>query len=418
MKPVKMKSFLIRLFIIAILFVFLTPIVAISAQESRAALVIGNGTYKSSPLANPVNDANDMADALKKLGFSVMLKINADQRAMEDSIRAFGKKLRSGGVGLFYYAGHGLQVEGRNYLVPIGTDIQSEADVKYEAVDAGRVLAQMEDAENSMNIIILDACRDNPYARSFRSSERGLAKMDAPTGSILAYATAPGSVAADGVGRNGIYTSKLLKHMFTPGLEIGRLFRQVRVEVMKDSGTRQVPWESSSLTGDFFFYKKRGLAVVERPLTEPQKSIVETTKYASISSKVTEPKIIERDGNFVKLDSGIVYDKNTGFEWYAGPDKDTNWYDAKSWVENLNVAGGGWRMPSMEELRSLYKKGTGDHNISRLFKNSGRIIWSGETKEPKTAWLYNYFKGAKGWSNRSFKYLHHSPRGFAVRSRK
>jgi len=186
-----MKSTLFRLVGIACFMLLLTPSDSESVQERRIALVIGNGAYKSSPLANPINDATDMATALKKLGFSVRLKINANQRSMENSIRAFGKELRSGGVGLFYYAGHGIQVHGRNYLIPIVADIESEADVKYESVDAGRVLSQMNEAENGLNIIILDACRDNPYARSFRSSEKGLAKMDAPTGSILAYATAP-----------------------------------------------------------------------------------------------------------------------------------------------------------------------------------------------------------------------------------
>ena len=185
------KLAIVSLFLISCALVLLTSSIAISGKESRTALVIGNGAYKSSPLSNPVNDANDMAAALKKLGFSVRLKINADQRSMERSIREFGKDLRSGSIGLFYFAGHGLQVHGRNYLIPIGADVGSEADIKYEAVDAGRVLSQMYEAENGLNIIILDACRDNPYARSFRSSEKGLAKMDAPTGSILAYATAP-----------------------------------------------------------------------------------------------------------------------------------------------------------------------------------------------------------------------------------
>lgn len=156
-------------------------------------------------MKNPANDATDMASALRKLGFSVTLKTDVNQRAMEESIRAFGTTLRSGGVGLFYYAGHGIQFRGTNYLIPVHAEIKSEADVKYRSVDAGYVLAQMEDAGNNLNIIILDACRNNPFARLFRSAEKGLAKMDAPTGSILAYATAPGSVAADGSGRNGLY---------------------------------------------------------------------------------------------------------------------------------------------------------------------------------------------------------------------
>ena len=251
---------------IVFLLVFLTPSISMSAQERRIALVIGNGTYKSSPLRNPLNDANDMAVVLKKLGFNVTLKTNADQRTMEGSIRTFGKELRSGGIGLFYYAGHGLQVDGRNYLIPIGADLESEADVKYESVDAGRVLAQMENAENSLNIIILDACRDNPFTRSFRSGQKGLAKMDAPAGSILAYSTAPGSIAADGVGRNGLYTSYLLMNMMTPGLKLEDMFKIVRRGVSKESGKKQIPWESSSLMGDFYFStKKRGVSVVAAP---------------------------------------------------------------------------------------------------------------------------------------------------------
>ena len=155
-------------------------------------------------------------------------------------------------------------MRGINYLIPIGARIESEADVEYEAVDAGRVLAQMDEAENSLNIIILDACRDNPFARSFRSSARGLAKMDAPTGSILAYATAPGSIASDGPVRNGLYTSALLKHMKTPGTKIEDVFKQIRIDVVSASGEKQVPWEASSLMGDFYFVSKRGIVVTER----------------------------------------------------------------------------------------------------------------------------------------------------------
>lgn len=298
------KSALFRLVGIACFMLFLTPSDSASVQERRIALVIGNGAYKSSHLANPVNDANDMAAALKKLDFSVKLKINADQKSMENSIRAFGKELRSGGVGLFYFAGHGVQVHGRNYLIPIDTDIESEADVKYESVDAGRVLSQMYEAENGLNIIILDACRDNPYARSFRSSEKGLAKMDAPTGSILAYATAPGSVAADGTGRNGLYTSMLLKHMMTPNLAIERIFKRVRIDVVKASNKVQTPWESSSLMGDFYFYSKRGIAVKKQPIVESEKPIKETPKYTSISPEISEPKVAARDGRIVAYDNG------------------------------------------------------------------------------------------------------------------
>ena len=226
---------------------------SIGVQGKRLALVIGNGAYKTSPLKNPANDAQDMASVLSKLGFEVIHRENASQRTMGTVIREFGRKLRNGGVGLFYFAGHGIQLNGRNYLIPVDAKIESESDVVYEAVDAGRVLGKMEDAGNELNIVILDACRDNPFVRSFRSNVRGLARMDAPTGSILSYATSPGEVANDGKGRNGIYTSKLLKYITNPGLSLEEIFKQVRVDVMNTTNGQQVPWESTSLIGTFYF---------------------------------------------------------------------------------------------------------------------------------------------------------------------
>jgi hypothetical protein len=220
--------------------------------EKRTALVIGNSAYKTAPLRNPANDARDMAALLRGLGFNVTLKIDAGQKEMEEAVRQFGMNLRAGGVGLFYFAGHGLQVQGSNYLVPVDAKIQTESDVRFECVDAGRVLGKMEDAGNTLNIVILDACRNNPFSRGFRSAERGLAEMRAPTGSLIAYATAPGSVASDGTGENGIYTKHLLQTMRTPGLPITDVFMRVRMGVVAETGKKQVPWESSSLTGYFY----------------------------------------------------------------------------------------------------------------------------------------------------------------------
>jgi formylglycine-generating enzyme required for sulfatase activity len=220
---------------------------------NRVALVIGNGSYKSAPLKNPVNDAKDIAAALKESGFKVTLKMNATKREMENSVRKFGKTLRKGGVGLFYYAGHGMQLKGRNYLIPINALIESESDVGYESLDAGRVLGKMEDAGNNLNIVILDACRNNPFARSFRSTTPGLARMDAPKGSLIAYATAPGSIAADGDGRNGVYTKHLLENIRKPGLTVEQVLKNVRVAVVSDTSSKQIPWEASSLMGNFYF---------------------------------------------------------------------------------------------------------------------------------------------------------------------
>ena len=172
---------------------------------------------------------------------------------MKREIQAFGEKLQKGGVGLFYYAGHGIQVNGHNYLLPVGAAIEHEKQVEYEAVDMGAVLSEMDYAHNRLNIVIMDACRDNPFARSFRSISQGLASVDAPTGTLVAYATAPGSVANDGQGDNGVYTGELIRAMVQPGLKIEDVFKQVRSAVREATGGRQVPWESSSLEGDFYF---------------------------------------------------------------------------------------------------------------------------------------------------------------------
>jgi Flp pilus assembly protein TadD len=225
-----------------------------SNTGKRLALVIGNGAYTSAPpLRNPPNDARDMAATLRTLGFDVTSGINVNQRDMKRLIREFGQKLKSGGSGLFYYAGHGVQSKGRNYLVPVDAEIQSEAEVEDSGVDVSLVLNYMDDAQNGLNIVILDACRNNPFSRSFRSASDGLAQVDAPTGTLIAYATAPGRVASDGSGQNGLYTSELLKQMRVPGLSATEMFMRVRAEVMKQTASKQVPWEASSLVGSFYF---------------------------------------------------------------------------------------------------------------------------------------------------------------------
>lgn len=240
------------LFLLALISVML-----ISANDSfaskRLALLIGNSAYKNGPLRNPVNDVNAMNKSLKKAGFDVILVKNADRSTMGRAIDDFGSRLKNYDVGLFYFSGHGLQVNGINYLVPLYMKIQGESDVQYEAVDAGKVLAKMEDAGNGMNIVILDACRNNPFKRSFRSSRSGLAQMDAPTGSFIAFATSPGKVALDGRGSNSPYVTHMLNNMERKGLTIEKFFKQVRRGVIKDTGRKQVPWESSSLVGDFYF---------------------------------------------------------------------------------------------------------------------------------------------------------------------
>jgi len=417
--------------------------IAKSTKERRIALVIGNSAYKSSPLINPVSDAQDMATTLRSLGFEVLHKENAGQRTMEDAIFKFSNNLKKGGVGLFYFAGHGVQLFGRNFLIPIGANIRIERDIKYKAVDAGQVLDGMYDAGNGLNIVLLDACRVNPFVRSSRTNNRGLARMDAPTGTFIAYATAPGSIAADGIGRNGIFTKHLLKNMRYPGLTIERVLKLTRNGVMSETGNKQVPWQSSSLTGDFYFasgdklepqtstqhtderaklererqeLERLKLEIARKKLEAERKRLKEEQKKKTIIASI-DPKDREigRDDHYIAYANGVVRDTKTGLEWVAGPDKDTDWYEAKEWVGNLKVAGGGWRMPTTKELEALYQNGKGALNMTPLLKTTGHFVWSGETIGSSSARFWFYYYGLRTLHDRSNS---NSNRAFAVRSRR
>jgi hypothetical protein len=226
--------------------------------EMRAALVVANGAYSGdlAALPNPVNDGKVIAAALERVGFSVTLVTDADQAEMRNAIKGFGKSLEAAGdgaVALFYYAGHGMQVGGMNYLVPVGAAIEREEDADLEAIPAESVLHQMEYAGTSVNIVILDACRNNPLARGTVSGGAGLARMDAPTGSFVAYSTAPGDLAVDGAGSNSPFAQALSTELQVPNLAIEEVFRRVRVKVKSETKDRQVPWDSSSLTSSFAF---------------------------------------------------------------------------------------------------------------------------------------------------------------------
>lgn len=243
-------------------------------STKRIALVIGNGAYQNNPLKNPPNDANDIAEELNKLNFSVVKLINANQSQMRKAIRTFGNTLKKGGVGLFFYAGHGMQVRGVNYLIPTETDIQEEDEVLDYAVNAGMVLRKMESADNRLNMVFIDACRNNPFARSFRSSQRGLAQMDAPSGSMISYATAPGKVAADGKGRNGTFTKNLIRQLRgSSDVELGQLMKRVGRGVQNDTGKKQVPWVVTSITGDFYFTDnhQKSKSIAEQPNAQTTK---------------------------------------------------------------------------------------------------------------------------------------------------
>jgi len=219
-------------------FIFALLSIVAYSQEKRLALIIGNSEYQHGAyLRNPVNDAVAMKGVLSQAGFDVLDHFDLNLVAMKKAIDDFGSILGSYDIGLFFYAGHGVQAKGDNYLIPVDASLKTENDVEYNCVNAGRVLAKMEDARNRTNIIILDACRDNPFERSWTRSMagKGLASITAPVGSMICYATAPGHTASDGAGKNGLYTSALLQHITKPGLPIEEVFKRVRVMVREES---------------------------------------------------------------------------------------------------------------------------------------------------------------------------------------
>jgi len=221
--------------------------------EKRVALVIGNSTYATAPLKNPVNDARDMAQKLKELGFDVVERENLTLSQLGPTLREFKSKLTPGSVALFFYAGHGIQVRGNNFLPVVDAEIAGEEDVSMQSLDVAKVLDAFAQAQTRLNLIFLDACRNNPYARSYRSVETGLAKLDAPSGTLISFATRPGKVASDGSGKNGLYTEKLLLAMNEPGLPIEATLKRVVGAVKAASNGTQEPWMEGSIDGDFYF---------------------------------------------------------------------------------------------------------------------------------------------------------------------
>ena len=364
---------------------FLIITVMESGAVTRTALVIGNGAYKSAPLKNPVNDAGDMAKVLTESGFKVNLKINVSHREMETAVRIFGKALRQGGIGLFYYAGHGLQLNGINYLIPVDAQIETESDVKYETIDAGRILGKMEDAGNDMNIVILDA-----------------------------YATAPEKLASDGDDRNGIYTKHIILNIRNPDLKIEELFKDVRMAVVKNTSKQQTPWEISSLMGAFDFkLQQSGQNNTKQTVKEKQstesfyeivfwESIKDSTDAESfkvylqqfpsgVFTGLAELRII-RINQFAKKSkinktissikafpykNRIVYDKNSSLEWIVGSSlSNLGVFPTKNWISNLNLSNGGWRLPSLKELYVLYGNKDNLTKIISLFEIKNTWVWT------------------------------------------
>jgi Caspase domain len=246
-----------------------------AAAEKRVALVVGNSAYvHANALPNPVNDAGDMAKALSGVGFDVILGLDLSKSAFDGKVRDFARALEKADVGLFFYAGHGLQTAGKNHLVPVDAKLQVVRDLDFEAISLDFVLKQMElDRDGKINIVFLDACRDNPLARNLARSlgtrsaaiGQGLAQVEAGVGTFIAFSTQPGSVALDGEGRNSPFTAALVKDLRLPDRNLTAVMIEVRKDVLAVTGGRQVPWDQSALTGDFYFQLAAAPGTLPRP---------------------------------------------------------------------------------------------------------------------------------------------------------
>jgi formylglycine-generating enzyme required for sulfatase activity len=328
-------------------------------SQNRLALVIGNGDYKAvSRLNNAVKDSRDMSKSLQGLGFEVLGGENLSAEAMKRSIIEFGEKLSTKkGIGVFYYAGHGVQLNGRNYLIPVEASGLREKSIEFDAVDVNRVLAEMDAAKNELNLVILDACRTNPFTRSWRGSTEGLASINAPSGTLIAYATSPGEVASDGKGENGLYTAALLKWMVEPDLKVEEMFKKVRVEVVKASQNKQIPWESSSLQGDFYFNSKR----VKQAVAEALKSEISPKTNDGLKVKVNtdiglRPKYKGKlltyafETPYLNDNGTLLIQKKEANYFVEKLSKDIN-------LEMQEIIGGSFTMGStVNEARSWWKK--------------------------------------------------------------
>jgi len=230
-------------------------------RAPKLALVVGNRDYKIAPLVTPLNDARSIATTLTSAGFDVAVKLDSTRADLSSAIQVFTQAVaKSKGIGLFYFAGHGLQLAWRNYIVPVDANIRSAADVTEQCVDLTTLLSALRRAANPLNVIILDACRDNPFGGLVGVDQRGLSQVDAPTSTLLAYATAPGNVASDGEGVNGLYTEYLLKEIVVPDAKVEDVFKRVRLQVRRRSNGKQIPWESTSLEDDFYFLPPKALS--------------------------------------------------------------------------------------------------------------------------------------------------------------
>ena len=433
--------------------------------SKRVALIIGNSDYSAAvgPLRNPVNDARTMAEALEGVGFEVTRLENVKYREMREAVRDFGSRLRKSDAALFYFSGHGVQFEGGNYLLPIGAEIEIPQHISYEALSENEVLAEMEGGtKDRVNLVIVDACRNNLVTRGFRSASKGLAQPEFhPSGSLIAYATAPGKVAADGTGANSPYVAELSKHLRTPGLKVEDVFKRVLVGVEERTKGKQVPWVNASLKGDFYFVppeEKPELATVatltptpapssaaskflpdeelweelkdsdnpedfedflaafpesklapvariklKRLKRKQDKAQAEQQQFTEAKLKVEEEQKKQQE---LAADGplGTVTDITTGLMWQKKPDGiGRNWQNAKWYCEGLTLGGfSGWELPNVEALKNMIgKKELFDHYKMGIESD----YWSSTPHMDRTssAWFVYFKGGGVNYSPKAFE---------------
>ena len=243
---------------------------AAASDPSRLALVIGNSAYRDAPLTNPGNDARAMAGLFGEAGFTVDARLDATRNGMMEAIERFGAAIRRPEIRqvVFYYAGHGVQLDWRNYLLPVDAVVDSADQVKQRCIDLNQLLLQLGAARDKTFIIILDACRNNPFGNTYQPEQRGLSQFDAPVGSLIAYATSPGNVASDGSGKNGLYTENLVRELSQRSTRIEDALKRVRLNVRLTSRGTQIPWETTSLESDVFIFKEGQKKLSEEELEQ------------------------------------------------------------------------------------------------------------------------------------------------------
>ena len=399
---------------------YIFTILALFAQtkERRLALVIGNAEYQSSgKLKNTVNDANLMAATLRELGFDVIKKINAGKSEMDQAILGFSRELGKYNVALFFYAGHGIQVDGANYLLPVDARLDDRLAAPFEAVDVAKLIAQFERYPNNVNIVILDACRNNPFKSWSRGGESGFKAIPAPSGTIIAFATSEGATASDGLGENGLYTSHLVKQMHVPQ-RIEDVFIQTRIDVRGKSNNQQNPQEWSQLTGKFYFAEPDNSGssnAIAQPVSKESSShqtftrgtgatefeikniVADMLRSGYSVTDVLNSRVPLRYLYGIEYQGGIIFDidekNNTGllvspFDLARGGK--VTWDEAKELCDSfVNDGYDDWVLPAKSMLEIIYT-----HLVKSNYGDfSSRVYWSGSESGYNHAWGKSFSSG-------------------------